>query len=109
MKYLIADEQLNILGDHLQSLIDGAIDSIREQSEEWGLGEMDELEEINSIDHITIDRIVPHISIKVYIDIHTKNTFSDREDFDGVRAEIQYRLEQWVPNIKVFINEIVQS
>jgi len=103
-KYVINDNQLQVLGNHIQSLIDSSLNSIREDSEEWGLGEMAEIDEIESIDSITIDRIVPHISIKVYIDIHTN---SDREDFDSVRSEIQYRLEPWVPNIKVFINEII--
>lgn len=65
---------------------------------------MDDIDEIDSIDSITIDRIVPYLGTKVYINIHTN---TDREDFDNVRAEIQYRLEQWIPNIKLFINEII--
>lgn len=104
MKYIIEDNQLQVLGNHIQSLIDTSLNSIREESEDWGLGEMDELDEIDSIDSITIDRIVPYIGTKVYIDIHSK---TDREDFDNTRAEIQYMLEQWIPNIKLFINEII--
>jgi hypothetical protein len=103
MKYIINDDQLSILENHIQNLIDSSLNSIREESEEWGLGEMDDIDEIESIDSITIDRIVTYNGTKVYINIHSN---SDREDFDNIRAEIQYRLEQWIPNVKLFINEI---
>ena len=103
MKYIIKNNQLQVLGNHIQSLIDGSLNSIREESEEWGLGEMDDLDEIDSIESITIDRIVPYTGTNVYIDIYSN---TDRVDFDNVRAEIQYRLEQWIPNVKLFINEI---
>jgi hypothetical protein len=103
MKYIIKNNQLQVLGNHIQSLIDSSLNSIREESEEWGLGEMDDLDEIDSIENITIDRILPYTGTNVYIDIYSN---TDRVDFDNVRAEIQYRLEQWIPNIKLFINEI---
>jgi len=103
MKYIIKNNQLQVLGNHIQSLIDSSLNSIREESEEWGLGEMDDLDEIDSIESITIDRILPYTGTNVYIDIYSN---TDRVDFDNVRAEIQYRLEQWIPNIKLFINEI---
>jgi len=103
MKYIIKNNQLQVLGNHIQSLIDSSLNSIREESEEWGLGEMDDLDEIDSIENITIDRILPYTGTNVYIDIYSN---TDRVEFDNVRAEIQYRLEQWIPNIKLFINEI---
>jgi hypothetical protein len=103
MKYIIKNNQLQVLGNHIQSLIDSSLNSIREESEEWGLGEMDNLDEIDSIENITIDRILPYTGTNVYIDIYSN---TDRVEFDNVRAEIQYRLEQWIPNIKLFINEI---
>jgi len=105
-KYIIKDNQLQVLGNHIQSLIDSSLNSIREDSEEWGLGEMDELDEIESIDRITIDRIVPYTGTNVFIDIHSN---TDREDFNNIRAEIQYRLEQWIPNVKLFLNEIIPN
>jgi len=105
MKILITENQIDKLQVHIQNVIDSELDNIREESQEWGLGEMDELDEVDSIDKIVIDRIVPHIGIVVYIDIYSK---TDREDFDNIRAEIQYRVSEWVPNVKLFINNIIR-
>ena len=105
MKYIITENQIDKLQVHIQNVIDSELDNIREESQEWGLGEMDELDEIDSIDKIVIDRIVPHVGIVVYIDIYSK---TDRDDFDNIRAEIQYRVSEWVPNVKLFINNIIR-
>jgi len=105
MKIIITENQIDKLQVHIQNVIDSELDNIREESEEWGLGEMDELDEIDSIDKIVIDRIVPHIGIVVYIDIYSK---TDREDFDNIISEIQYRVSEWVPNVKLFINNIIR-
>ena len=105
MKIIITENQIDKLQVHIQNVIDSELDNIREESEEWGLGEMDELDEVDSIDKIVIDRIVPHIGIVVYIDIYSK---TDREDFDNIISEIQYRVSEWVPNVKLFINNIIR-
>ncbi len=105
MKIIITENQIDKLQVHIQNVIGSELDNIREESQEWGLGEMDELDEVDSIDKIVIDRIVPHIGIVVYIDIYSK---TDREDFDNIRAEIQYRVSEWVPNVKLFINNVIR-
>lgn len=105
MKIIITENQIDKLRVHIQNVIDSELDNIREESQEWGLGEMDELDEVDSIDKIVIDRVVPHIGIVVYIDIYTN---TGREDFDNIRAEIQYKVSEWIPNVKLFINEIIR-
>jgi hypothetical protein len=105
MKYIITENQIDKLQNHIQNLINGELDSLREESLEWGLGEMDESDEIDSIEKIVIDRIVPHIGIVVYIDIYSSTL---RKDFDNIRAEIQYRISEWVPNVKLFINNVIR-
>ena len=105
MKYIITENQIDKLQNHIQNLIDGELTNLREESEEWGLGEMDELDEIDSIEKIVIDRIVPHIGIVVYIDIYS---ITLRKDFDNIRAEIQYRISEWVPNVKLLINNVIR-
>jgi hypothetical protein len=105
MKYIITENQIDKLQSHIQNLINGELDSLREESLEWGLGEMDESDEIDSIEKIVIDRIVPHIGIVVYIDIYSSTL---RKDFDNIRAEIQYRISEWVPNVKLFINNVIR-
>lgn len=105
MNYIITENQVDKLYGIIQNLIDSELNAVREESEEWGLGEMDELDELDSIDKIVIDRIVPHLGIVVYIDIYS---ITGREDFDNIRAEIQYRVDQWFPNVKLFINDIIR-
>jgi hypothetical protein len=104
MKYIITENQVEKLHSIIQNLIDSELIGLKEESEEWGLGEMDDIDEINSIDRIEIDRVVPHLGTKVYINIHSN---SDRDDFQNIRAELQYRVDQWFPNIKLFINDII--
>jgi len=106
MEIKVGGLQLEKLRNIIQNLINDGLESIRNDSEEWGLGEMDELEEINSIDKIVINRMTTVNKIKVYIDIH-KN--SNRYDFDNIRAELQYRINGWIPNIEIYINEIVDD
>jgi hypothetical protein len=106
MEIKVGGLQLEKLRNIIQNLINDGLESIRNDSEEWGLGEMDELEEINSIDKIVINRMTTVNKIKVYIDIH-KN--SNRYDFDNIRAELQYRINEWIPNIEIYINEIVDD
>jgi len=104
MKVEINDNQLEKIHKIIQGLIDSELNSLREESEEWGLGEMDEIDEISSINKIVIDRISPFKGINVYIDIYSN---TGREDYDNVRGEIQYRISEWFPNVKLFINEII--
>lgn len=106
MRYIISESQSNKLVSSIQSKIDEIMRQIVEESEDWGMGEMDELDEVNSVNKIVVDRVVPISKIKVYIDIY-KN--SKREDFDNLRAEIQYRLEDWFPNIELYIDDIIDD
>lgn len=103
MKYIITENQLDKLESIIQNVINSELNAIREESEDWGLGEMDELHEVDSIDKIVIDRIVPYTRTKVYVDIYSN---TDRDDFDNIRAEIQYRVSEWVPNVEIYINDI---
>ena len=106
MKYLIDNSQVEKMKKLVQRLINSELDTIREESEEWGMGEMDELHEIQSIDKIKINHITLSDKIKVYLDIYKSQ---NRSDFDNIIAEIQYRIEDWLPNIELYINEIIDE
>jgi hypothetical protein len=105
MKYIITENQIDKLQNHIQNLIDGELTNLREESQEWGLGEMDDIYELNSIDTIVIDSIVTNLGISVYLNIYVN---SEREDFNNIRSEIQYRISEWIPNVKLFINNIIR-
>jgi hypothetical protein len=104
MKIEITDKQLEKLQKHIQNLIDGELDNLREESQDWGLGEMDELEELESVKRIEIDRIVPYTGLNVYLNFYVSG---NREDFDNIRGTIQYLIGTHFPNIKLFFNDII--
>jgi len=110
MKYIVKESQVKSLQQKIQSKIQSKIDDvmndIRDESDEWGMGEMDELDEVQSVDKIVVDRVVTISKIKVYVNIH-KN--SNRNDFDNIRDEIQYRLKDWFPNIELYVEDIIDD
>ena len=106
MKYIIGQKQLEITKNLIQGLINSKLDSLREESEEWGLGEMDELHEVQSVDKIEVVDVVMSGKIKVLINIYRTQL---RDDFDNITEEIEYRLEDLLPNIELEINDIIDE
>ena len=106
MKYIIDEKQLEITKNLIQGLINSKLDSLREESEEWGLGEMDELHEVQSVDKIEVVDVVMSGKIKVLINIYRTQL---RDDFDNITEEIEYRLEDLLPNIELEINDIIDE
>lgn len=104
MKAEITDKQLKVLKLYIQEAIDSELNNIKLESEDWGLGEMDDIDELESIESITVDRIVPHLGIVVYVIIKSNNEV--RDDFGNIIAEINYRVRKWVPNVKIFIDSV---
>ena len=105
MKIIISENKVESLKRIAQDLIDNELNNLRIMSdEEWGMGEMDEIEEVSSIDKIIVDKIEMSDGVNVYIDMYV---LSDREEFDLVLGAVEYSLEQWLPNLKVHVNEII--
>jgi hypothetical protein len=92
--------------DALQKRINVIIEQIRENSEDWGLGEMDELDEIQSIEKIEIDRFVNFTRPVIYVNIFVN---SQRRDFDNVISEINYHIQKLLPSSFVQVNEIIDT
>ena len=106
MKYIINQEQLDKTKNLIQGIINSKLDSLREESEEWGMGEMDELHEVQSVDKIEVVDVIMSGNIKVLINIYRTQL---RHDFDNITDEIQYRLEDLLPNIELEINDIIDE
>lgn len=106
MKFIITESQAKSLGKTIQRLINSTLDIIREESEDWGMGEMDELDEVSSVNKIVVNDVVKTDGILVSVTIH-KN--SKREDFDNLIEEIGARASEWIPNIELFIENIIDD
>ena len=108
MKFIITENKIEKLKTHIQSQINSELNNLREESEDWGLGEMDELYEIDSINRIEVDRIDSESGIKVYVNIYQNGDY-DRDDYYNVISSIEYGLENWLPNMSIILNEIIVS
>ena len=104
MKFIISENKVNSLKQIAQYLIDNELNNLRIMSdEEWGMGEMDEINEVSSIDKIIVDKLDMSDGVNIYVDMYV---LTDREEFDLVIGAVEYSLEQWLPNVKVHINII---
>ena len=108
MKIIVTKDKIDKLRPLIQSQINSELNNIREESEDWGLGEMDELNEIDSINRIEVDRIDSDSGIKVYVNIY-QNVDYDRDEYYNVISSIEYGLESWIPTISIILNEIILS
>jgi len=104
MKTEITNKQLEVIKTNIQEVINGSLDAIRKESEEWGLGEMDEINELESIDKIVIDRVVPYVGLTVYVKLYINN---ECDEFDNILSELNYRVQKWLPNVRIFIDSII--
>jgi hypothetical protein len=104
MNIEISEKQLKTIKKLAQTVIDNTLNDLRYLAEnEWGLGEMDEINEVESIEKITISHITTHQRISVYVDIYVNN---NRYDFDNVISEISHYLNEYFPNSVVLTNDI---
>jgi hypothetical protein len=106
MRYIISESQSNKFVSSIQSKIDEIMRQVVEESEEWGMGEMDEIDEVNSVNKIVVDNIDRTNGLLVSVTIH-KN--SRRNDFDNLISEIEARMSDWIPNIELYVNEIIDD
>lgn len=107
MNFEISEKKLNQVKESIQKLLDSELDLIRELSIDWGLGEMGDLAILDSVEKIEIDRIVPYTKIKVYVNIYSNSNQFDKIEYHDLRAELQYRMEEWFPNIQLYIDELI--
>ena len=106
MRYIISESQVKSLHNVIQGMINSTLDIIKEESEDWGMGEMDELDEVSSVNKIVVNDVVKTDGILVSVTIH-KN--SKREDFDNLIEEIAARASEWIPNIELYIENIIDD
>lgn len=102
MDIVISENKLKSI---CQNIIDTELDSIRSESDDWGLGEMWELQVLNSISKIVVDKVVPHKRILILVDLYVKD---EDLEYDDILSELRYRVEKnWFPNSFIQVNEFI--
>ena len=90
----------------IQKMIDSALQKLQNSTEEMGLGEMDELDEINSVDKIKVTNFVKNDVPVLYIDLYVN---SDREDFDNIIPSMENEVEKYIGNIQIIVGNIIDT
>jgi len=90
----------------IQSLINMEVEKIQDHAYDMGLGEMDELDEISSVDKIEVINYtndeVPLININLYVN-------SDRRDYDNFISEVEYSIGRYIPEVQIIVNNIIDT
>ena len=105
IKEMMGITESNIEGG-LQIIIDSSLQKLQDDTFEMGLGEMDELNEINSVDEIKITNFVKDKVSVLHVDLYVN---SDREDFDNIIASMEYELEKYIGNILIIVDNIIDT
>ena len=87
----------------LQNIIDNALQSLQDEAFDMGLGEMDELDEINSVDKIKVTNFVNDKVPVLYVDFMVN---SNRRDFDNIIVSMEYEVGKYIPNVQIIDNII---
>jgi hypothetical protein len=105
IKKMMGITESNIEGG-LQIIIDSSLQKLQDDTSEMGLGEMDELNEINSVDEIKITNFVKDNVSVLHVDLYVN---SDRETFDNIIASMEYELEKYIGNILIIVDNIIDT
>lgn len=92
--------------DGIQFMIDGVVENLQDESFEFGLGEMDELDEINSIDKVKVTNFIKDEVPVLYVDFYVN---SNRRDFDNVIGSIEYEVGKYIPKIQIILDNIIDT
>ena len=92
--------------DGIQNIIDSALQSLQDEAFDMGLGEMDELDEINSVDKIKVTNFVNDEVPVLYVDLYVN---SNRRDFDNMIASMEYEVGKYIPNLQIIVNNIIDT
>ena len=104
MRIIITESKIEQLKNLAQEIIDDELNDLRQMSDlEWGLGEYDEINEVESVEKIVVDDVKTTNGVSIYVNVYIN---SGREDFDIIFSMIEYTIEKWMPNSEIHINKI---
>lgn len=101
-KILREEFKNNKLIDGIQSIVDQTILELRKESEEWGLGEMDDINQVSSLDNVEVlglteeyGKLRVRLMMTVLGEIYSWNYYED------IRNLIRYDIKKLIPTIMV--------
>lgn len=92
--------------DGIQRIIDDSLEELRDSASEMGLGEMDELDEIESVDKIKVTDFTKDEVPIIFVDLYVN---SQRRNFDNIIANMEYDVNRYVPKSKIFLMKIIDN
>ena len=104
MKYVVTPEQIESLKKNIQNFVDFAMNTVRENSKNWDMSDMEELIEVGSVDKIEVVDIEYESVLIAYVDIY-QNVYQN--DFDFLIYELQDILKDIFPGIVLMINNVI--
>jgi hypothetical protein len=100
----VMKDYIYLTDNMVEKMIKFQLDNIKEDSEDWGIGEMDQLDEVQSVDRIEVTNLVNVDKPKFYLTFYVEG---NRKDYDSLRSEIQYRIkEDFGIELLLFIDEV---
>ena len=105
IKKMMGITESNIEGG-LQIIIDSSLQKLQDDTFEMGLGEMDELDEINSVDKIKVTNVVKDKVFVIHVDLYVN---SDRDDFDNIINTMEYEIEKYIGNVQIIVDKIIDT
>ena len=117
MKIIITEEQNKRLMERVKSplipavqkIIDHTISSLREESEDWGLGEMDEIEEVQSVDKVVVVSMDKDEESYIVFHVDFYVNHPTRHDYVNVLGAIDHEVSKLVPNSLVYLDDIIRE
>lgn len=92
--------------DGIQSIIDNSLEELRDSTSEMGLGEMDELDEIESVDEMKVTNFTKDDIPIIYVDLYVN---TKRRNFDNIIANMEYDVNRYIPKSKIILNNIIDN
>ncbi len=104
--YILSEKQIQSMIPFIQNRIDFILDGIKTESEDWGLGEMESIRIIESIDSIIVKDVIAQswgFAVNVVFILSEYGEIGSPSEYQDLRAEIQWKVKEWIPNVKIFI------
>lgn len=91
--------------DMVQNLVGYSLEKIREESENWGMGEMEYIDELESVDKIVVDKLIKDRETTVYLTLYV---FGTNKVYDNIIYEIEHIIKsEFGLNLSFDVSDII--